>query len=59
MPFYDIEFSRSKLKNSAEEKILGITTDNKLNFKSNIINMYIVANQKLSVLQNFKLYRLR
>lgn len=37
-------------KNSAKEKILGITIENKLNFKSNIINICTVGHQKLNVL---------
>ena len=57
--FHDTRFSRSRLwfpyenvviKNSAKGKTLGITIDNKLNFKSRIINICTVANQKSSAL---------
>ena len=46
---FDFHYKNVVIKNSAEEKILGITIDNKLNFKY-IINISIVANQKLSAL---------
>ena len=47
---FDFHYKNVFIKNSAEEKILGITIDNKLNFKSHIINICAVANQKLSAL---------
>ena len=47
---FDFHYKNTVIKNSAEEKILGITRDNKLNFKAHIINICIVANQKLSAL---------
>ena len=47
---FDFHYKNVVIKNSAEEKILGITIDNKLNFKSHIINIYTVANLKLSAL---------
>ena len=50
---FDFLYENVVIRNSAEEKILGITIDNKLNFKSHIIKICTVANQ--SPLQNFKL----
>ena len=47
---FDVHYENVIIKNSAEEKILGTTIDNKLNFKSHIINICIVPNRKLSVL---------
>ena len=47
---FNFHYKNVVVKNSAEEKILEITTDNKLNFICQIINIYIVANQKLSAL---------
>ena len=32
-------FNNTEIKNSSEEKILGITIDNKLNFKSYVKNL--------------------
>ena len=39
----NFHFKNVVVKNSAEEKILEITTDNKLNFICHIINICIVA----------------
>ena len=50
---FDFLYENVVTRNSAEEKIIGITIDNKLNFKSHIINICTVANW--SHLQNFKL----
>ena len=57
MSFSDIRFSDFNFhyksvvsKHLAEEKILEITIDNKLNFESHIKNICTVANQKLSAL---------
>ena len=38
------------IKNVSEEKILGITVDNKLSFKSHLKNICKNANQKLNIL---------
>ena len=46
---FDFHYQIVFIRNLAEEKILGITIDNKLNFKSHIENICTVANQKLSV----------
>ena len=51
---FDFHFKNAVNRDSAEEKILGITRDNKLNFKSHI-NICTVANQKLSVLCRFQI----
>ena len=61
---FDFHYKNVVIRHSAKEKILGITIHNKLDFKSHIINICTVANQKLRSqvkcpLQNFKLYRLR
>ena len=45
---FDFHYKNVVIRNSAEEKILGITIGNKLNFKSHIINFCTVANQKKS-----------
>ena len=47
---FDFHYKNVVIKNSAEEKILGITIDNKLNYKAHTINLCIVANPKLSAL---------
>ena len=47
---FDFHYKNVVIRNSAEEKILGITIDNKLNFKSHITNICTVVNQKLSAL---------
>ena len=46
------QFSYNKItiKNVSEEKILGITIDNKLIFKSHSKNICKIANQKLNAL---------
>ena len=45
---FDFHYQIVFIRNLAEEKIFGITIDNKLNFKSHIENICTVANQKLS-----------
>ena len=47
---FNFHYENIVMRSSAEEKILGITIKNKLNFKSHIINISTVANQKLSAL---------
>ena len=47
---FNFHYENIVIRSSAEEKILGITIRNKLNFKSHIINISTVANQKLSAL---------
>ena len=47
---FDVHYENVIIKNSAEEKILGTTIENKLKFKSHIINICIVPNRKLSAL---------
>ena len=47
---FDFHYKNLAIRNSAEKKILAITIDNKLNFKSHIINICTVSNQKLSAL---------
>ena len=39
-----------KLLKTQLKKILGVTIDNKLNFKSHLINVCTVANQKFSTI---------
>ena len=65
MSFYDTSFQKQNLdfhfknvaiRKSAEERILGITIDNKLNFKSLITNICTVANQKLNALYRISNY---
>ena len=48
---FDFHYKNVVIRNSAKEKILGITIGNKLNFKSHI-NICTVVNQKLSALCN-------
>ena len=40
-------FHNTKMKNSSEEKILGITIDNKLKFKSHVKNLCKKSSQKI------------
>ena len=47
---FDFHYKNVVIKNSTEQKIFGITIDNKLNFKAQIINICIVATQKLNAL---------
>ena len=47
---FDFYYKNVIIRNSAEKKILRITIDNKLSFKSRIINISAVANQNLSAL---------
>ena len=57
---FDCHYRNVVIRNSAKEKIVGITIDNKLNFKYQITNNYAVVNQKLSALCRIsKLFRLR
>ena len=46
----NFSYDNITIKNVSEEKILGITTDNKLAFKSHLKNIYKKANQKLNAL---------
>ena len=49
-------FNNTEMKNSSEEKILGITIGNKLKFKSHVKNVCKKASQKiwaLSLLTNY------
>ena len=52
--FYDgqpnFSYDDITIKNASEEKILGITINNKLNFKSHLKNICKKANQKLNAL---------
>ena len=45
---FDFHYKNLVIRNSTEEKILGITMDNKLNSRSHYISICTVANQKLS-----------
>ena len=42
---FNFHYENVVIKHSAEEKILGITIDNKLNFKSRITIICTIANQ--------------
>ena len=46
----NFSYDNIKIKNVSEEKILGITIDNKLTFKSHLKNICKKANQKLNAL---------
>ena len=46
----DFSYDNTAIKNVSEEKILGITIDNKLTFKSHLKNICKKANQKLNAL---------
>ena len=46
----NFSYNNIAIKNVSEEKILGITIDNKLTFKSHLKNIYKKANQKLNAL---------
>ena len=46
----NFSYNNLTIKNVSEEKILGITIDNKLNFKSHLENICKKANQKLNAL---------
>ena len=46
--FPDFSFNDTTIENVAEEKILGIVNENKVNFKSHSKNICKKANQKLS-----------
>ena len=45
------------MKNSKEQKMLGVTIDNKLTFKSHIQNLYKKALQKIGVLSRLSNHR--
>ena len=47
---YGFHYENVVIRNSAEEEILEIIIDNKLDFKYHIINICTVANQQLSAL---------
>ena len=47
---FGFHYKNVVIRISAEEKILGITIVNKLNFKSHLTNICTVANQTLSAL---------
>ena len=47
---FDFHYKNVVIRNSAEEKILGITIYSKLCFKSRIVNICIFANRKISAL---------
>ena len=49
-PLPNFIFKKEVIKNSPEEKILGITIDNKLTFESHLETICKVANQKLNAL---------
>ena len=48
--------NNTEIKNSSEEKILGITTDNKLKFKSHVKNLCTKASQKIWALSRLTNY---
>ena len=47
---FELHYENTVIKKSGEEKMLGITIDNKLKLKSHIKNIWTVANQKLNAL---------
>ena len=47
---FDLICNNITLKHSSHEKILGVTTDNKLSFDERIINIFKTANKKNSTL---------
>ena len=49
-------FNNTEMKNSSEEKILGITVDNKLKFKSHVKSLCKEASQKIWVLSRLITY---
>ena len=49
-------FNNTEMKNSSEEKILGITVDNKLKFKSHLKNLFKKASQKIWALSRLSNY---
>ena len=46
----DFSYKDVIIKNTTQERVLGITIDNKLNFKAHLKNICKVANQKLHAL---------
>ena len=49
-------FNNTEMKNSSKEKILGITIDNKLKFKSHVKNLCKKASQKIWALSRLTNY---
>ena len=49
-------FNNTEIKNSSEEKILGITIDNKHKFKSHVKSLCRKASQKIRVLSRLTNY---
>ena len=49
-------FNNTEMKNSIEQKILGITIDNKLKFKNHVKNLCKKASQKIWVLSRLTNY---
>ena len=45
---FDFHYENIVIENSSEEKLFGITKEDKLNFECYIINICTVSNQKLS-----------
>ena len=45
---FDLHYENIVIENSSEEKLFGITREDKLNFECYIINICTVSNQKLS-----------
>ena len=52
----NFSYDNITIKNVSEEKILGITIDNKLTFKSHLKNICKKANQKLNAIRNNEIY---
>ena len=53
---FDIICNGITLKHNSHEKILGVTTDNKLSFDEHIINICKKANKKLNALSRINHY---
>ena len=45
---FDFHYENIVIENSSEEKLFGITREDKLNFECYIINIFTVSNQNLS-----------
>ena len=52
----DLVFGNKTLKNSKQEKVLGITIDNKLNFATHLLNITKNANIKFNALTRVQKY---